>query len=288
MADSEDIKLIEIPCTTLMKIVKNCREKGNDEHVGVIMGTITDQTCFVGNCFPHHSKKSIVRHAPSAAKAKKTIVEKAIEHYEGINYDNTVVGIYINVPVGKFYASNFIHEILTSSSHDMLNDAKICISYERTLAELGMNPFRAFKFSRKFIENIQGKKVDEIMKDKIDIEELEIKIFRSSYDQAFLAEYVCPKLSEFSGMIQDDVSMSDICCNFLTLLESEIDNHIYLTKNNEHEVKKLSKAAKKGKSDEAVDINKVEFIQSLQTIEELNSRIKDVVSINLSNIEDEK
>jgi hypothetical protein len=192
------------------------------------------------------------------------------------------------VPSGKFYSTNFIHEILTSSSHDMLNDAKICIAYERTLAELGMNPFKAFKFTPKFIENINGKKIDELMKDKIDIEELEIKIFRSSYDQAFLAEYVCPNLSEFSGMIQEDVSMSDICCNFLTLLESEIDNHIYLTKNNEHEVKKLIKAVKKGKSEENVEINRVEFIQSLQTIEELNSKIIDVVSTNLSNIEDKE
>jgi hypothetical protein len=49
MADTEGLKLIEIPVTTLMKIVKNCREKGNDEHIGVIMGTITEQTCFVGN-----------------------------------------------------------------------------------------------------------------------------------------------------------------------------------------------------------------------------------------------
>jgi proteasome lid subunit RPN8/RPN11 len=214
MADStpnEEVTMVEIPTTTLMKIVKHCREKGNDEGMGVLMGTVDYGTCFVGNSFPHHSKKSIVRHAPSAAKAKTTVIDKAVEYFENTNYDNTVVGVYINVPSGKFFSTDFIHEILSASNQDMLNDSKICIAYERTLAELGMNPFTAFKFTDSFVENIKNKKVDDLLKEKISIDELKIKIFRSSYDQAFLAEYVCPNLSEYSGKIYDDLSIADIC-----------------------------------------------------------------------------
>jgi hypothetical protein len=66
----------------------------------------------------------------------------------------------------------------------------------------------------------------------------------------------------------------------MTLLETEIDDHIYITKNNEHEVKKAAKANKRGKTEETADINKVDYLQSLQTIEQLNDRIKDVIEIN--------
>jgi hypothetical protein len=210
MADFEDVKIVEVPVTTLMKIVKHCRENGNDEALGVIMGTNVEGTCFIGNCFPHHSKKSIIRKSTDA-HTKKTIVDKAVEHFEKMNYDNNVCGIYVNVPSGKLFSTDFMLEILKSNTYDMLNDAKIIIAYERALAELGMNPFTAFKFSPSFIENVKSKKFDKIFEDKIEVEKLDMKIFRSSFDQAFLAEYVCPEMTAYTNNITEDVSMSEIC-----------------------------------------------------------------------------
>ena len=285
MADIEEVKLVEVPVTTLMKIVKHCRENGNDETMGIIMGTVSAGTCFVGNWFPHHSKRSTVRPSASDTKVKKSIVDKAVEYFESTNYDNNVCGIYINIPSGKFYSSSFINTILTSSDHDLLTDAKICIAYERSLAELGMNPFTAFKLNKELIASAKGKKVDQLMKNKIAIDELDMKVFRSSYDQAFLAEYVCPKVPEYASMISEDISLTEICCNFLKLLETEVDNHIYMVKSNEHELKKQARANKKGKGEESADINRVDFLQSIQTMEQLNQRIMDAVDINLSQLD---
>lgn len=210
MDDFGKVEGVEIASTTLMKIVKHCRESGNDEALGVIMGAVTENSCFIGNCFPHHSKRSTVRHQETSVKTKRSIVDKAVEYFEQTNYDNNVCGIYINVPSGSIFSTEFINEILTSSNFDLLNDSKILIAYERSLADLGMNPLTAFKFSQNFIDNVKNDKIDEIMKSKISIEKLDIKIFRSSFDQAFLAEYVCPKVSETSNSANEDFTMTDI------------------------------------------------------------------------------
>lgn len=211
MADIDQINTVEIPVTTLMKIVKHCRESGDNENMGVLMGTTTGETCFVGNCFPHHSKKSIVRQTTANAKVKKSIIDKAVDYLGSNNYDNNVFGLYINIPNGKFYSSAFIHEVMTAADNNLMNDAKICIGYERSLADMGMNPFTAFKLDQEFIDNIKGKKYDQILKDKIKVNKLEVKIFRSSYDQAFLSEYVLPNVSKYSYTVNEDISMNDIC-----------------------------------------------------------------------------
>lgn len=49
MAGLEDVKLVEVSMTTLMKISKHCRESENNETMGVIMGSIGNESCFIGN-----------------------------------------------------------------------------------------------------------------------------------------------------------------------------------------------------------------------------------------------
>jgi proteasome lid subunit RPN8/RPN11 len=244
MADFQTVTTVEVPMTTLMKIVKHCQDSGMTETMGVIMGTVTDNTCFVGNCFPHHSEKSIMRFGQSGnTKTKRTIVDKAVEHFAKTNYDNNVCGVYVSVPNGKLYSSEFIYEVLTESTHKMLADSQICIVYEKSLAELGMNPFTAFKFNEEFIKALEDKKSEALTKNKIKLDKLDMKIYRSGYDQAFLAEYVCPTLSNISSQTNEDVSMEKICCSFLNQLESEVDDHTNFIKSSDFEV--ISKSLNK-------------------------------------------
>lgn len=243
MADFANVKKVEVPMPTLMKIVKHCRDSGMNETMGVIMGTVTDETCFVGNSFPHHSEKSIVRFGQAGNnKQKKSIVDKAVDHFASVNYDNNICGIYVSVPSGKLYTSDFMFNVLTESTHNLIADAQICIVYEKSLAELGMNPFTAFKFDKEFVATLKDKKVDQLIKKKIKLDQLDMKIYRSGYDQAFLAEYICPSLSTYTSQLNEEVNMDKICCTFLDQLENEVDDHSEYIKNAEYEVKKHQSA----------------------------------------------
>lgn len=74
---------------------------------------------------------------------------------------------------------------------------------------MGMNPFTVFKIKKNLTDKSTKKKTDDLMKDKLLIDKLEMRIYRSGYDQAMLAEYVCPKVSEGSK-VGEEMSFSDI------------------------------------------------------------------------------
>lgn len=122
MADTEDVESVEISMTTLMKIVKHCRQSGNKEATGVIMGSVTDGVCFVGNCFPNITKGSDKK---AKTKLLRDPVDDATKYFGLTNYDSNICGLYINIPNGKFYSSDFMHQIITEKDKNLANNAKI-------------------------------------------------------------------------------------------------------------------------------------------------------------------
>lgn len=113
---------------------------------------------------------------------------------------------------------------------------------------MGMNPFTAFKIMRNLGDKSTKKKTDELMKDKVFINKLDMKICRSGYDQAFLSKFICPRVSDFTDKIKEETSISDISCNFMSKLGKEIDNNINMAKSHEKEAKESTRIEKQGKT----------------------------------------
>lgn len=57
----------------------------------------------------------------------RSLLNKAVENFASTNYDNNMCGVYINIPNGKFYSSDFMHNIMTEVSSELINDSQICI-----------------------------------------------------------------------------------------------------------------------------------------------------------------
>ena len=244
------------------------------------MGTWIDDTLYVGNCFPSYKSAS----SSSKSKGKKTVIGKATEYFTSINYDNILCGIYINVPEGKLFSSSFMHDLFNTSNTDFLDQVKIWITYERSLADLGLNPFKALRLSPKFIQSIKGKKVKEIIKHQEIFEELPMRLFRSSPDQAFLAEYVCPELSDYSGIADDEISIASLCTSFMKTLDTHLENYAEKSKSHEYSLRKIYKTSKNSKKKDVPDIDKLKFIKS---VDDLTSKINDVIGINMDMLGDQ-
>ena len=110
-----------------------------------------------------------------------------------------------------------------------------------------MNPFTAFKIMRNLGDKSTKKKTDELMKDKVIINKLDMSIYRTGYDQAMLSKYVCPRVSDFNDRVKEQMSLSDICWNFMSKLGKEIDNNINMAKSHEKEAKESIRTEKQGK-----------------------------------------
>jgi hypothetical protein len=66
----------------------------------------------------------------------------------------------------------------------------------------------------------------------------------------------------------------------LTMLENEVDDHSTIVRTNEHEIKKPFKNSK------ATHIE--QFIQGIQTMDEITQRLNEVVGINLEHIDNKQ
>ena len=194
-----------------------------------------------------------------------------------------ICGIYINIIQGK---------ILNYLNHD-----QIYIGYEKELADMGMNPITAFRFKKEFAKIMSRSKVGGDVESALNqkeyedkyistddlIEYLPVKIWRSSYDQAFLAEYVCPNISEATATAYEDMPISEICRNTIKILDGEIDDHVSTLRHHEFDIRKGLKGYKTAKIEDSSVYNHLDFVQNMQTIEDLNKRLLEVVNINLEN-----
>jgi hypothetical protein len=278
MADFDQAESVDISSTTIMKIVKHCRSKGSDETIGVIMGTCIESVCYVGNSFPYYRVESSSRAGKS--KTKKTVVDKAAEFFTKSNYDNILCGVYVNVPEGQLFSSEFFKTLLDSHKN-LINDAKIVIVYENSSANVGLNPFKVYKLSPKFVHSVKAKKVKEIVQHRQIFDELPLKLFRSSPDQAFLAEYVCPDLPNYDGIADEDISISSLCNSYLKTLEDQFSSFADETKNYEYENRKIIRGTKSGKVKDIPDSDKLEFIKN---VDALSQKISDAIGINLEKL----
>ena len=281
MADFDQAERIEISATTIMKIVKHCRAKPHTETMGVVMGTCLDNTCYIGNSFPSYKPQAASKKGKS--KAKKTIVSKAANYFTKINYDNILCGVYVNVPDGKLFSTQFFNDLLDKNL-SLADDAKICIVYENSAANLGLNPFMAYKINSKFVRAVKNKKLKEVVQSREIFDELPLRLFRSSPDQAFLAEYVCPGLPDYTGIADEEVSIASLCNSYLKTLEDDLVSYAETAKTHEYSLRKISKGSKSGKLRDKTDNEKLVFVK---TVEDLNKKIEDVIGTNLAILNDQ-
>lgn len=262
-----------------MRIAKHCQENKENEIIGVIMGTTIDKTCYIGNSFPHYSRKIVSK----SKKKAKTVVGKATEYFSGINYDNILCGVYINILAGKLYTSEFVKELFDTAKSDLINDAKICIGYDQQQADLGLNPFIAFRLNKKFVKSVKSKKNKEILSNRTIFDLLPLKLFRSSPDQVFLAEYICPSLSKYSELGDSVLSVSNLCCSFMKTVNEQFEIQTEKVKKHEYNMRKIQKTSKT--SNMIKDIPDIEKLEFLNTVDELTDKIDKIVGTHKDKLE---